>query len=117
MYKICTRCIMDTTALDIVFDDKGICNFCSDFLKKTKNEKIIKSSSLNKLLKLIKSESKNKIYDCIVGISGGIDSCWAIKKAVDNGLNPLAVHFDNGWNTNLSQENIFNLLKKLKKDL
>ncbi|MDB2349866.1 N-acetyl sugar amidotransferase, partial [Alphaproteobacteria bacterium] len=106
---------MDTSAPDIYFDNNGFCNFCNDFLK-NKN-KFNNSLSLNKLIKEIKITKKNNKYDCLIGISGGIDSCWAIKKAVDCGLNPLAVHFDNGWNTNLSQENIYKLLKKLDIDL
>ena len=108
---------MDTTASDIIFDENGNCNFCNDFLERKKKLHLNKKNSLNTLLNLIKKNKKKSNYDCLIGISGGIDSCWALKKAVDVGLKPLAVHFDNGWNTNLSQENIYNLLKKLNVDL
>ncbi len=118
MYKICNRCLMDTSAIDIYFDKKGNCNFCSEFLKISNLlKKNNKYKNLNNFINKVKNEGKNKEYDCIVGISGGVDSAWALKKAVECGLRPLVVHFDNGWNTNMSQENIYKLLKKLNINL
>ncbi len=118
MYKICNRCLMDTSAIDIVFDNRGYCNFCSDFLKVSN---LIKANNtfknLDKFINKVKNQGKNLEYDCVVGISGGVDSSWALKKTVEYGLRPLVVHFDNGWNTNMSQENIYKLLKKLKLNL
>ena len=65
----------------------------------------------------IKSQGKGERYDCIVGVSGGVDSSWVLVKAVDLGLRPLAVHMDNGWNSELAQQNIEHLVKKLSVDL
>ena len=59
------------------------------------------------------NRSKNDEYDCVVGVSGGLDSSWALVQAVKSGLKPLAVHMDNGWNSELAQNNISNLIEKL----
>ena len=61
--------------------------------------------------------ARGKQYDCIIGVSGGVDSSWALSLAVDHGLRPLAVHMDNGWNTELAQNNIANLVRGLGVDL
>ena len=107
---------MDTTTSKIVFDENGFCNFCSDFIVRQNNtEKTI--SDLDKLISEIKSDGKNKKYDCIVGVSGGVDSCFALIRAVECGLRPLAVHMDNGWNSELAQNNISNLIRSLNVDL
>ena len=72
---------------------------------------------LDILIKKIKSKKTNNKYDCIVGLSGGVDSCFTLHKAIEIGLKPLVVHMDNGWNSELAQNNIENLLKKLDVDL
>ena len=113
---------MDTTADDIKFDKNNYCNYCSDFIKnyqpnKTK-KKVFKEKSL--LIKLVNECKKNglgKKYDCIIGVSGGVDSSWTLIEAKKLGLRPLAVHLDNGWNAELAQNNIFNLIDKLDVDL
>ena len=111
--KTCNRCVMNSTASGIVFYENG-CNYCEDFKKVlNKNEK---KNDLNKLLDQIKKKRKSK-YDCVVGLSGGLDSSWALVKCKEYGLNPLAVHMDNGWNSELAQNNIENLVKKLNVDL
>lgn len=120
-YTICARCVMDTTAHDITFDENGYCNYCSDFLK-TAGHIIFKDPALQKkeldsLITKVKKSGKGKRYDCIVGVSGGVDSSWALVKAVELGLKPLAVHMDNGWNSELAQNNIANLVKALNVDL
>lgn len=112
--KICTRCVMDITAQDIIFDNKGHCNYCKNFLFKLKNKK---KKDLNLLIQKIKSDNKNNQYDCIVGLSGGVDSSYTLVKVVEMGLKPLAVHMDNGWNSELAQNNIENLVKLLGVDL
>ncbi len=115
-YQSCNRCLMDTTTSKIVFDENGFCNFCSDFIVRQNNtEKTI--SDLDKLISEIKSDGINKKYDCIVGVSGGVDSCFALIRAVECGLRPLAVHMDNGWNSELAQNNISNLIRSLNVDL
>jgi N-acetyl sugar amidotransferase len=121
LVKICTRCVMDTSAGDITFDDKGVCNFCTEFYDSNTNNKNYfidpQDSILSKTNDEIRKAAINKKYDCIVGVSGGVDSSWALVKAIENGLRPLAVHMDNGWNSELSQNNIYNLVSKLNVDL
>ena len=115
-YQVCNRCIMDTTASEIVFDENGNCNFCSDF-KKLNFKEEEKEKKLDQLISRIRSNQKNKDYDCIVGLSGGVDSCYVLVRAIELGLKPLAVHMDNGWNSELAQNNISNLVKSLNLDL
>ena len=118
--KICNRCVMDETAPNIKFDEDGNCNFCNTYIDKL-NKSIYKSDNrdeeLNKILLKIKQEGKNKEYDCIMGVSGGLDSSYLLLRAVELGLRPLAVHLDNGWNSELAVKNIDNLVRKLNVDL
>jgi N-acetyl sugar amidotransferase len=118
---VCKRCLMDTSAEDIQFDENGFCNFCNKFLNETSKilniDKDIKNKNLNSFLNKIKTDGKNKKYDCIVGVSGGVDSSYTLIKAKEFGLRPLAVHMDNGWNSELAQNNISNLVNALKVDL
>ena len=115
LYQVCARCLMDTSAEKISFDESGYCNFCNDFenLKRNSN----KTQNIDNLIKNIKKYKKNNQYDCVVGISGGVDSCYALVRALEYGLKPLAVHMDNGWNSELAQNNISNLIKILNVDL
>lgn len=120
-YKQCNRCVMDTTAPKIVFDDNGICNYCKEYeelrnkiFSKTKEERI---RFLNTVLSQIKEVGKSKNYDCIVGLSGGIDSSCVAVLAKEFNLRPLIVHFDNGWNSELATKNIENLVRKLNYEL
>jgi len=106
---------MDTSAENIHFYDNGFCNYCTDYQNKHKH--LSKKNTLEELLTAIKAKRKNNQYDCIVGLSGGIDSCYALFKAVEVGLKPLAVHMDNGWNSELAQNNISNLVNYLNVDL
>jgi N-acetyl sugar amidotransferase len=112
---------MDTTAADIRFDKDGICNYCSEFLARSgdilNESDSIKSERLNRLIREIKNRGAGKEYDCIVGVSGGVDSSWVLVQAVRAGLRPLAVHMDNGWNSELAQNNIAMLVEKLGVDL
>ena len=111
----CRFCVMDSSAYGIKFDDNGQCNYCKNFIKKLKDTKPL---DLKKLISSIKkNKNKKSNYDCIIGLSGGIDSSYALVKAVEIGLNPLAVHLDNGWNSELAQNNIENLVKSLNVDL
>ena len=119
-YRICSRCVMDTTVHDITFDENGICNYCNGFNKRLKDY-YAKTENIQKirdaLLSEIKQRGKGKEYDCIVGVSGGVDSSYALYLAVKNGLHPLAVHLDNGWNSELATNNISNLVNILGVDL
>ena len=115
-HQVCSRCIMDTTAEDIYFNKDGICNYCSNFLKR-QNKAIKDKKNLDELISKIKNNGKNKKYDCIVGVSGGVDSSFSLIKACEFGLRPLAVHLDNGWNSELAQNNISNLVRTCRVDL
>lgn len=117
---ICTRCVMDTTAADIHFDGQGICNYCKSYERlraKIDMDPITKKAQLERLVDKIKTQGAGKKYDCIIGVSGGVDSSWVLLKAVEMGLRPLAVHMDNGWNSELAQQNIEQLVKGLNVDL
>lgn len=109
---------MDTTAPDIVFDDQGNCNFCNDYLNLAGgNKPLPKQGGLDSLLDAIRQTGRGKEYDCIVGLSGGVDSSYVLYLAVKHGLRPLAVHLDNGWNSELAVHNISNLVRRLNVDL
>lgn len=120
-YQMCTRCVMDTSAPDIRFDTVGVCNFCTDFLDLSGHilheEPTIKEARLQALVAKIKANGRSKPYDCVVGVSGGVDSSWVLVNTVKLGLRPLAVHMDNGWNSELAQNNIANLVRSLGIDL
>lgn len=119
--KVCSRCVMDNTAQDIVFDEAGICNFCRHYDEVLVNDLYSDKAGeerLNSLINEIKEKGKNKQYDCLIGLSGGVDSSYVaylVKKKY--GLRALAIHLDNGWNTELAVSNVENIVKKLNIDL
>ena len=117
--RCCSRCISDTSIPGIQFDDRGICNFCKahDELEKLYPLNEIGQKKLNHLLDKIRSKGKNKKYDCIVGVSGGTDSTYCLYLAKKFGLRPLAVHLDNGWDTEIAQDNIKKVTTKLGVEL
>jgi N-acetyl sugar amidotransferase len=106
---------MDTTTAHISFNSDGLCNYCTKFYHRPQTFRSILPNS--DLLNLVKRPSSSSNYDCVVGLSGGIDSSWVLVSAVKLGLRPLAVHMDNGWNSTLAQRNIANLIDKLGVDL
>jgi N-acetyl sugar amidotransferase len=120
-YQVCTRCVMDTSAIDISFDEHGVCDYCTEFLERSghilRKNPIQRAQELNGFVANVKAEGKGKPYDCIIGVSGGVDSSWVLVQAVKLGLRPLAVHMDNGWNSELAQNNIANLVRGLGIDL
>ena len=101
---------MDTTAAGISFDAEGRCNYCTDFVARLAAYQPPTASELqarfDALIARIKREGKGKRYDCIVGLSGGADSAYALYLAKNSGLRPLAVHMDNGWDSELAANNI-----------
>lgn len=111
---------MDTSAEDIVFDAQGVCNYCTEFLGRLQhgsNRERAEFGTLENFVAHVKRHAKGKEYDCIVGVSGGVDSSYALLLAVRHGLRPLAVHLDNGWNSELASHNIANLVRGLGVDL
>jgi len=119
-YTMCTKCVMDTTDPDIIFDDQGVCNHCLHYDKQIKQLPKGKEAerALNELIEKIKSDGKSSDYDCIIGLSGGVDSTYVAYLVKQKfGLRPLAVHLDNGWNSELSVINMENIVKKLDIDL
>ncbi len=111
----CNRCFMDSTAVPFVLIEEG-CNYCEDFLG-LEFKNVERKSELDDFVKTIKSAGSNKQYDCIVGVSGGVDSSYVLVKAVQLGLRPLVVHMDNCWNSELAQNNINHLVEKLDVEL
>ncbi len=118
-YQICTRCVMDTTDPDIRFNDKGVCNHCTDFLliRSHHNYKGAETDQeFAALIQKIKQAGQGKKYDCVVGLSGGIDSSYAAFIAKREGLRVLGVHLDNGWNSEEAVINIKNIARILGVD-
>lgn len=120
-YQQCAISVMDTIAdPNITFDDKGICNYYYEYKKEEKLHVLkgeIGQKKLNEELTKIKNAKGKKRYDCILGLSGGVDSTFLCLLAKENGLNPLIVHCDNGWNSELAQHNIEQTVKKCGFDL
>jgi hypothetical protein len=119
--RVCTRCVMDESASDIRFNGQGVCNYCTEYLvtraRYLEPDPVVRETRLAALVAEVKAVGRGKRYDCIIGISGGVDSSWALVKAVELGLRPLAVHMDNGWNAEVAQNNIANLVRGLGVDL
>ncbi|PIP12197.1 MAG: ExsB family protein, partial [bacterium (Candidatus Stahlbacteria) CG23_combo_of_CG06-09_8_20_14_all_40_9] len=118
-YKQCSVTIMDTTDPDITFDDNGISNWVYYF-----REKILPNwkpegnpEAFETLIQRIKSDGKDKEYDCALGLSGGVDSSYLAYIAKREGLRPLIVHTDAGWNSEIAVENIENIVKLCGFDL
>lgn len=119
-YKVCKRCIMDTSDPDISFDEHGVCNHCLRYeieLPKRVFNGQEAASKLSALVNTIKQSGKNQEYDCIIGVSGGVDSTYVAYLCKQLGLRPLAIHFDNGWNSDLAVTNIKKVLDGLDIDL
>lgn len=111
---------MDTTDPEIRFNQDGICNHCRQY-DEVARERLypedVAREKLDQIITEIKEKGKNKQYDCLMGVSGGVDSTYVIYNLKKLGLKPLAVHVDNGWNTQLAYNNIKKILQKLNIDL
>ncbi|MEG0826425.1 MAG: N-acetyl sugar amidotransferase [Bacilli bacterium] len=108
-YQICNRCVMDTTDKNIIFDENGICNHCSEALSRKDCSILTGEKGIKKYketIEMLKKEGKGKKYDCVVGISGGIDSSYLVYLLHKEGIRMLGVHVDAGWNTEISNNNI-----------
>lgn len=114
--RMCSKCIYDESLSGIFFDQDGICNYCKqitnlkDYYQETQ---AAGQSRLSELLKEIKRKGRNRPYDCVIGVSGGTDSSYMLLKAVEWGLRPLAVHYDNTWNSGISSQNIYKVTEQL----
>ena len=119
--QVCTNCIYDERVEEIKFDKNGVCNYCkqTDELKSLFGTGKKKGSNkFNKILAQIRLDGRGKKYDCIVGVSGGTDSSYLLYLAKKKWkLRPLAVHFDNTYNSSIATMNISKVLQKLKVDL
>ena len=120
--KVCSYCVMDSTAANLDFDKNNKCSYCSNFY--TRIEPFLKNNLNNsqewfqRIVNRIKSESKDENYDCLIGLSGGVDSSYVAYYAKRIlGLNPLILHIDTGWNNKTAVSNIENIVDKLDLDL
>jgi len=120
-YQICTSCIMDTSDSKITFDDSGVCEYCENFRSViTPSWQVGEGggAALAKLSDVIKRSGAGKDFDCVIGLSGGLDSSYAAYVAVKvMGLRPLLFHVDAGWNTDQAVGNIEKLVDGLGLDL
>lgn len=120
-YKMCAKCIMDTNDdPTISFNEKRICSYCLKYEKFAPVHLIpdhLKKSKITELIDRIKEEGKGKPYDCILGVSGGVDSSYTSYLIKEYGLKPLLVHLDNSWNSKIAVENINNIAARLGLDL
>ena len=117
--KRCTRCLYDEFTPRIVFDAGGVCSYCHAYDRMDAEHPTGEEGQrrLEAFAAEIRQAGKRKKYDCVVGVSGGCDSSYTLYLAKQLGLRPLAVHFDNTWNSTTATENIRNVLKALDVDL
>ena len=118
--KVCSKCIFDENVASITFDANGVCNYCHqvDLLRESYGTGGPKGAEeFDRILNKVRSSSRRSRYNCIVGVSGGTDSSFMVKLLVDWGLRPLAVHYDNTWNSAIATMNIKQVLKGTGVDL
>ncbi|MFM7666826.1 MAG: N-acetyl sugar amidotransferase [Bacteroidota bacterium] len=120
-YHQCARCLYDNHVYpNITFDSKGNCNICyiyEDLQERTVMKGAVGAQKLSNLINEIKSQGADKEFDCILGVSGGVDSSYVAYLSKEWGLRPYVIHVDGGWNSDISVKNIASLLKKLGLDL
>jgi len=119
--QVCIRCVMDNKSdATIKFEADGTCNYCNDALNRMKNEYFPDKKGkdmLDAIMTQIKQEGKGKQYDCIVGVSGGVDSSYVIYLGYQYELRMLAVHIDDGLDTEIAVKNIKNICAKTKTEI
>ncbi len=119
-YQICTRCVMDTSDPEITFDANGYCNHCSEAIRRLEQSYMPDARGQEKLEKLVdemRRAGRGKEYDCLIGLSGGVDSSWLTYKSKEWGLRPLVFHVDAGWNSPVAEQNIQRLISHLGYEL
>lgn len=119
--KICQNCVMDSTDANIKFDSNGVCDHCHDFYVNVKPNWLTDERgkmNLDEIISKIKKSGEGKEFDCILGVSGGVDSSYMLHLAVKEfGLRPLVFHVDGGWNSEVAVHNINVMIDKLGLDL
>jgi N-acetyl sugar amidotransferase len=119
--RTCTNCVMDTTDSSITFDEKGVCDHCRTFYSNTLpkwNDGLGDTTRLERMVDNIKYAGRGREFDCILGMSGGVDSSYLVYLAKEKlGLRPLVFHVDAGWNSQIAVNNIERLVEGLKLDL
>jgi N-acetyl sugar amidotransferase len=119
-YRICTRCIMDTSDPEITFDEEGVCSHCHEYERRVSAEVLPQPEGerrLEETAERIKRDGRRRRYDCILGLSGGVDSTYVAYLTKQLGLRPLALHLDNGWDSDVAVRNIHNVVRKLDIEL
>lgn len=118
-FQVCDSCLMDTTDPLIIFNDSGICNYCSKFSEVAEKSRLGAPENNKKLTQMLSSleSERAKAGDVIIGVSGGVDSSYLLAKACEWGLRPIPVHVDAGWNSDEAVSNIHKLVNKLGLDL
>ncbi len=120
-YQQCTVTVMDNIAdPDIRFDEKGICNYYYEYQQAAIKGLVTGEAGEKKLEDLvhrIKADGKGNRYDCLIGLSGGVDSTYVAWLVKQHGLRPLAVHLDNGWDSELAVRNVENIITRCGFDL
>lgn len=115
--KVCKNCVMDTTDSSIIFDENGVCDYCNNYyndLLKDWNPKVDRTEELLEISDKIRRENKGKEFDCIIGMSGGVDSSYLAYVAKEiMGLRPLLYAVDTGWNLEVANKNIEAMVKAL----
>jgi N-acetyl sugar amidotransferase len=119
-YQICSHCVLDSQDPSITFDENGVCDQCNDYKKNVLPtldwEK--KKVEFDAMIKKIKEDGKGRDFDCLLGMSGGVDCSYMLHLAVNElGLRPLVFHVDGGWNSDLAVNNIQMMVEKLGLDL
>lgn len=127
--RTCTRCILDTSVPSVVLDESGLCSSCrhyDEIMRRPEYAPATRGRHLDRIVQDLKEIGRGRVhpfgprrkYDCVIGLSGGADSSYAAYVAKrELGLRPLAVHVDNGWNSELAVKNIECLVKGLDLDL
>jgi tRNA(Ile)-lysidine synthase TilS/MesJ len=120
-HRQCSNCVLDThDDPTLEFDERGVCNHCNHYFEHTSKSILppeVAENELKVTLDRIKEQGKGKPYDCVVGVSGGVDSTYVAYLAKKWGLRPLVVHLDNAWNSELAVKNIESIVSKLGFDL
>lgn len=119
-YRMCRRCVMDTSDPEIEFDSDGVCSHCHAY-DRLVSVCVLRGQAgrerLAAIVDRIKAEGHRARYDCVIGLSGGVDSSYVAYLVKQLGLRPLAIHLDNGWNSETAVRNIERIVKKLGIDL